>query len=66
METLLAHQWYGSIIQPLLSELHLNIYVPLLLWKSQVYDLIIQGTPSAPSIVAKDAQRLGRHYLELG
>ena len=43
---------------------HLRAATPL---ETQVYDVMIQGSPQAPSIVPKEAQqRLGRHYVELG
>ena len=43
---------------------HLRAATPL---ETQVYDIIVQGSPQAPSVVPKEAQqRLGRHYMELG
>ena len=43
---------------------HLRAATPL---ETQVYDIMVQGSPQAPSIVPKeDHQRLGRHYLGIG
>ena len=43
---------------------HLTTATPL---ETQIYDIVIQGTPQAPSVVPQDARRrLGRHYVELG
>ena len=43
---------------------HLRTATPL---ETQIYDIVIQGSPQAPSVVPQEAKRrLGRHYVELG